>query len=99
MQRKGKRMQRFLVWVKRDACTFDPCPVDFLQEVASLNSEHAAACGLSLAGGGTASVIEVQALQTVAGRPAATRFEYCSQGIYGFCFLRRSSLSEAIERR
>lgn len=64
--------------------------LDLDQDLHSQNAAHAAACGLSLAGTGYADVIEVRALQPVPGRPVATIFRGCSQGIYGFCYASRS---------
>jgi len=83
-------MPTFHVIVKRDAAALTPSPFDLAQQVTSQNAVHAAACGLSLAGGGYAEVIEVTALSPVPGRSALTTFCQCSQGVYGFCFLSRS---------
>ena len=77
-------MARFHVMVKRDAST-----VVLEQDVQSQNVAHAAACGLSLAGGGYADVIMVQVLRPAPGRPASVTFSGCSQGVYGFCFSSR----------
>lgn len=78
-------MPTFHVIVKRDAAA-----LDLEQDVTSQNAAHAAACGLSLAGGGYAEVIEVTALSPAPDRPVLTTFCQCSQGVYGFCFLSRS---------
>lgn len=86
-------MPRFHVLVRRNTSLSDVSLPDFTQEVTSQNSTYAAACGLSLAGGGFADLIEVQALQPVPGRPVGTRFQQCSQGLYGFCFTQRSLLN------
>lgn len=83
-------MPTFHVTVKRTAHALDLSPLDFAQEVRSHNAVHAAACGLSLAGGGYAEVIEVVALRPAPGRPARVTFCQCSQGVYGFCFASRS---------
>lgn len=82
-------MPNFHVFVRRDAYALDPSPFDY-PCVKSQNAAHAAACGLSLAGGGYADVIEVQALAPRPGRPVSTIFKQCSQGVYGFCFTSRS---------
>ena len=79
-------MPTFHVTVKRDAHALDSSSLDFTQDVRSHNAVYAAACGLSLAGGGYAEVIEVVALCSAPGRPARVTFCQCSQGVYGFCF-------------
>lgn len=79
-------MPTFHVIVTRDAHALDSSSLNFAQDVRSHNAMHAAACGLSLAGGGYAEVIEVVALRPVPGRPARVMFCQCSQGVYGFCF-------------
>lgn len=83
-------MPTFHVVVKRDGSALDPSPFDLEQDVHSQNVVHAAACGLSLAGGGVADLIEVAALKPGAGRPALTTFRQCSQGVYGFFFASRA---------
>lgn len=84
-------MPKFAVTVKRDAASSVPSPFDLSRHVISQNAAHAAAVGLSLAGGGFAEVIEVTALAPVPGRSALTTFHQCSQGAYGFCYASRSS--------
>lgn len=81
-------MPVFHVTVKRVASA-----QPFQQRVKSQNAVYAAACGLSLAGGGSAEVIEVCALMPAPGRPASTRFTQCRQEVYGFCFGSRSAYS------
>jgi hypothetical protein len=83
-------MPDFHVMVKRGASAPDSSLLNFAR-IKSQNAMHAAACGLSLAGGGYAEVIEVHALAPVPGRPVLTVFQQCSQGVYGFCFTSRSS--------
>lgn len=85
-------MPNFRVIVKRGV--FDPA-VPFvscvLPCVKSQNAAHAAACGLSLAGGECADEIEVKALQPAPGRSPFTIFRGCSWGVYGFCYTKRFS--------
>lgn len=81
-------MATFRVMVKRDVYALDPSSFNF--DMHARNAAHAAACGLSLAGGGYADLIEVEALQPAPGRPVLTLFRQCSQGIYGFCYTSRS---------
>ena len=83
-------MPTFHVLVKRDADALDPSPFDLEQDVHSQNAAHAAACGLSLAGGGSADCIQVTALQPRSGRSAQVTFSRCSQGVYGFVYASRS---------
>jgi hypothetical protein len=86
-------MPRFRVTVMRVAPDLVSSLVELDQEVSSQNAVHAAACGLSLAGTGCADVIEVRALAPRRGRPTTTVFTGCSQGVYGFCYVSRSSFS------
>jgi hypothetical protein len=81
-------MPNFHVIVKRDAYALDPSPFDY-PFVKSQDAAHAAACGLSLSGGGYADLIEVEALQPVFGRSPFQMFKQCSQGVYGFCYTSR----------
>ena len=78
-------MVPFRVIVRRDPSAPAPSSLVF-PLVKSQNAAHAAACGLSLAGGGCAHVIDVQALAPRPGRPVHTSFVQCSQGVYGFCY-------------
>lgn len=64
--------------------------LDFAGEVRAQNSVYAAACGLSLAGGGFAEMIEVTALAPKPGRSARVTYWHCSQGPYGFVYGSRS---------
>lgn len=84
-------MPDFRVIVKRGTAAFGLPSSDF-PRVKSQNAAHAAACGLSLAGGGYAEVIEVEALQPVPGRAPFQHFHGCAQGTYGFCYTSRSVL-------
>ena len=93
-----QRQQAFRVTVKRDLVARIPSLPDGTHEVQSGSAVHAAACGLSLAGGGTAEIVEVAALRPAPGWPALTTFYHCSQGIYGFCFASRAS-RDAVEGR
>lgn len=83
-------MPDFHVKVKRGAALLGLPSSDF-PRVKSQNAVHAAACGLSLAGGGYADVIEVEALNPVPGRSPFLTFNGCSQGVYGFCYTSRFS--------
>lgn len=91
-------MPDFHVLVKRGAAEVGTAQLDFERDVKSQNAVHAAAAGLSLAGDGSADVIEVTALQPIPGRPALTTFHQCSQGVYGFCFASRVSRELAVRR-
>jgi hypothetical protein len=91
----GSYMPNFHVLVRRDA--YAPGSSSFHYPcVKSQNAAHAAAAGLSLAGGGYADVIEVQALSPQPGRPILTLFMQCSQGIYGFCYTSRSTSNREV---
>jgi len=79
-------MPNFHVIVKCDAHVLGLSPLVLERNVKSQNAAHAAACGLSLAGGEYADVIEVVALAPVPGRSPLTIFKQCSQGVYGFCY-------------
>ena len=83
-------MPKFRVVVRKDKYALDPTPFDFAQ-LSSQNVAHAAASGLSLAGGGFADLIEVQVLSPSPGRPARIFFYQCSQGVYGFCYTSRQN--------
>ena len=89
-------MVRFRVTVKRSIAVPGPA---FERIVQAQSVRYAAACGLSLAGGGVAGTIEVTALRPAPGRPALTIFNQCSQGIYGFCYLSCVSPEVHEERR
>jgi hypothetical protein len=88
----------FHVVVTRGAVAAGSSLFDFAGEVRAQNSVHAAACGLSLAGGGSAEQIKVTVLVPKPGRPAQVTYWSCSQGVYGFVYGSCSSASAGARR-